>query len=709
MFNCGACEPVTVIPTRKKKKHALLSAPVFLDTETSKHVERDKNGKVTVAYGWVYVFGLEFAGVYYEGRTITELLTVLEEIRDANGCSADGTHIVVYVHNLSYDLQYLKDWLIKRYGMFEMLATAVHKFITFTVDAFEFRCSFRLANRSLDKWAKDLGVTSQKAVGEIDYTETHYQTEPLSEAQHHYLKMDVLTLRDCVYEQFRMFGDNVQSVPLTSTGYVRRATRKNFRKRKGCVEDFRKTALSTGSYIFCCREFSGGMTHGNRFYRGRIVKGKIRHGDFDSHYPTQQRARKWGFPASRFHLHYDHNDKRRGDSWDMHRLLDFAHGHCMLIEIAFRNIKVKPGVTLPYAQASKFIEGRQADWKRPIIDNGRILQSFGTSIVVVNEIDLTILNEDYTFDYDVLTIYAAKRGPIPDYIAETVDYFYSEKTRLKNVVKKLESEHADPEKIREAKKDLQLVKGMLNAIYGMSATRICRTNFSMDTLGNWTEEPLTVEMIEDQLSKYYKNFNSFNPYQCGIYTTALARYQLWYVIKYVIGYDNYLYCDTDSAFYIETPENKKRLEEYNAGLRANAEKNGAYIELEDGTRKYYDNFADEGEDITEFIFLHAKAYAYKTSDGELKITVAGVPQITNGVTREQELGCIENFKNDFTFTINGGTQAIYTEAMPHTIIENGYPLELASACIIENTTKTLHDELGKEEFLYAEDFEFDLL
>lgn len=704
------CYPVSVLPTRKKNKHALLYYPVFIDTETSKHIEFDEKGKVTVAYGWIYVYGLEFAGVYKEGRTPTELLNDLEEIRDFYGCTKEGTHIIVYIHNLSYDIQYLKDFLIQRYNEYEMLAIATHKFITFTVDAFEFRCSFKLSNRSLAKWANDLGVENRKSVGEIDYTETHYQTEPLAENQHHYLKQDVFTLRDCVMEQLRIFGDTLQTVPLTSTGYVRRITRKNFRKSKGNVERFRKTALTAETYSYCRKEFSGGMTHGNRFYSGKIVKGNIKHADFDSHYPTQQRARIYGFPCSRFSLVHSIHDRERGKTWTVKQLLEYAHDRCILVEIAIRNMEIKAGVTLPYAQLSKFVEGKQSDWKRPIVDNGRILKSFGTSIVVLNEIDLTILNEDYTFSYEILTIYGAKRGPVPEYIKETVDYFYSEKTRLKKVVSQLKKEKAPAEKIRAAEKDLLLIKQMLNAIYGMTATQAVRANITMDTVGNWSEEVITADILAEKLEKYYHNYNSFNPYQLGCWTTALARYQLWYVIKYIIGYENFLYCDTDSAFYISTPEIDKRLTEYNARIHQAAIEHGAFITLPDGTIKAYDKFDyDETENITEFVFLHAKAYAY-IDNGKLKCVIAGVPDITDGVTREEELESIENFKSGFVFRKNGGTRAIYTESLPHKINENGYTIELASACLIENTEKTLHDEITRKEFLYVDDGEeFDLL
>ena len=184
---------------------------------------------------------------------------------------------------------------------------------------------------------------------------------------------------------------------------------------------------------------------------------------------------------------------------------------------------------------------------------------------------------------------------------------------------------------------------------------------------------------------------------------------MWYVVKYIIGYENFLYADTDSAFYLSTPEIDKRLTEYNARIHTAAMEHGAYITLEDGTVKAYDKFDyDETENITEFVFLHAKAYSY-IDNGKLKCVIAGVPDITDGVTREEELGSIENFKSSFVFRINGGTRAIYNESLPHKIIENGYEIELASSCLIEDTEKTLSDGLTKKELLYVNDGEeFDL-
>lgn len=718
MFNiAGITEPVTVLTTRAKRKHNLLSVPVIIDTETSKHIEYDDKGNVVSCYGWVYLYGLEFAGAYSEGRTPTQLIEDLETIRDNFGCTEDGTHLVCVIHNLAYDIQYLKDFLINRYGgEYDLLAIAPHKFITFRINAFEFRCSYKLSNRKLAKWAADLGVTHQKQVGEIDYTEKHYQDEVLPENQHHYMYYDVMTLKDCYNEQMRLFGDTLLTVPLTSTGYVRRDVRKRFRKELGSVERFRKTRLTATQYVLCRREFAGGLTHGNRNFANELVDVEeikkqehyknvtgIRHRDFTSHYPTQQRARLWGFPKSRFMLYYDKRGKDR--KLTITDLLKYAQKYCLLVEIAIHNLRVKPGVTLPYAQAYKFIEGKiQSGWVRPIEDNGRLLTMPGTSIVVLNEIDLTILVDQYYFDYEVLRVHSAVRGAIPDYLKETIDYYFSEKTRLKKIKKELEKTGSDPERLREAERDLLISKQLLNSVYGCTAQQSVRTSYFMDTNGNWSEEVLTPELIEKKLNDYYNNYNSCMPYQLGCYTTSLARYQLWYVVAKVIGYDHFLYADTDSAFYLSTPEIEERIEEYNQTHRKAAEKNGAFIEI-DGHKEYYDYFDDENEDIKQFKFLHAKAYAYVTDERGLKITVAGVPDMVDGITREKELGSIDKFEPGFKFRTCGGTRVIYSEGKPHTIIEDGHTIELAGSAVLENVTKTLNTEIERTNIFYADEID----
>ena len=95
----------------------------------------------------------------------------------------------------------------------------------------------------------------------------------------------------------------------------------------------------------------------------------------------------------------------------------------------------------------------------------------------------------------------------------------------------------------------------------------------------------------ETLEDFYNRKSSCLCYQWGVFTTSLARYELHHVIKNVIGYENFLYCDTDSAFYLDKPIIKTRIEEYNDSCRKEAEEKGQFVTLEDGSRKYYHHLA----------------------------------------------------------------------------------------------------------------------
>ena len=171
----------------------------------------------------------------------------------------------------------------------------------------------------------------------------------------------------------------------------------------------------------------------------------------------------------------------------------------------------------------------------------------------------------------------------------------------------------------------------------------------------------------------------------------------------LIGYDNFLYADTDSIFYISTPEIEERIEQRNKEKYDNAIALGAYIEV-DGKRITYDAFDLEDEAIVAFRFLHAKAYAYETSDGELHATIAGVAhRDAKGFTRERELGNIDNLKNGMCFRRCGSTTVTYLEHEPHEIDVDGHRIEAAAAAILLPTTKTIKDSLHKDEDIYYEE------
>lgn len=690
--------PKVVGTLEGKSKYApcILEEAIYLDTETSNIFDEESGEGV----GWVYQWALRFAGEWAFGRKPTEILEALQRIAQTNRLYS--TKCVVYVHNLSYDIQYLKDWLIDKYGAdnYNLIATNPHKFISFSIGPWIFKCSYKLSNRSLAKWAKDLNTTARKQVGIVDYNVIRYQDTQLKYTDWKYMYFDVLTLEECVRKQLENYGDTLATLPLTSTGYIRRDARKRFKADKRNRAEFEKSKLSPHLYKMFRRAFAGGLTHQNRFIKNDIVTPPegctIRHRDFRSHYPTQQTAREYGFPVGAFVPFYRYREGRKPFTFE--DVDKWQKTHCLIMEIAIKNMTIKKGVTFPYAQSVKWFDGRTKDFKRTIDDNGRVLQALGCSKVTLTELDLKWIRKQYKFDYVILEVYGAKRGSAPKYLIDTVKEKYLGKTQYKEEVKQAQREGKSTDIIQDLETSLMKSKNGLNGIFGMSATNPVRTEYVLKSNGEWEKEQLTEELLEEKLEKFYKSRNNFMSYQLGVYTTALARNDLMTVIE-IIGYSNVLYVDTDSAFYISNPEVEQRIEAYNKQQNEHAEKIGAYI-VHNGKKTYFDAFDDENENIIRFVSLHAKAYAYETTDGELHCTIAGVSEYgRNGNTRVKELGCLENMHENFVFKDCGGTRCVYLEDRPHIETINGHLLEVAGSAIILPVEKTLSGLITHEEFM----------
>lgn len=682
-------------------KELILNDFIALDTETSHN--HDNDNPIAWIYQWCFAIGEDIV----VGRRPSELIQALNKIKSYAGLTKEK-RIVCFVHNLSYDLQYIKDWLIAEYGTeYKMLAIGNHKFITFEIDCFIFKCSYKLSNKSLSKWCADLGTRHKKLDGAIDYDLIHTQSEDeeLSEIEWKYQVEDVLTLRECIQKQMQIYGDNLATIPLTSTGYVRRTARIHYKKDVGNRKAFLSRKITPIIYLALKRAFAGGYTHGNRFYAEQTIHGKIRHRDYDSHYPTQQRVKF--YPLGKFNLY-----KTDCTIAEIYTLQEF---YCCLIDITFVNIRLKDRrTTNPYISESKAKQGQQTSCHF-ISDNGRVLKCEGTFTLSLTELDFNIIMQMYEYDgYTINAVYTSVKGKLPQYLLDTVDEFYLGKTLLKKKVKQAEEQYKKTKTEKDfieyinANTDLMKSKNGLNGIYGMSATDPIREIYNMDANGKWTtKKKTTTEDIEKAINKFYNNYNSFMEFAWGVWTTAHARYELFRAIATIekagkesgieTEYEHgaFLYSDTDSIFYLSNDAIENALEKYNEDLHKEAVEMKAYIEI-NAKKKYYNNFADENENITDFRFLHAKCYCYMES-GNMHLTIAGVSPFedaTKKYTREMELGSIDKLEHGFVFTRCGGTKAKYYESKPTTTIYNGHLIEYASGCIIDKTTKTMKNELN---------------
>ena len=688
-----------------KKKAPLLSEAVYLDTETSNNYD-DETGEGST---WIYQWAFRWCRETAIGRTPEQLLDTLERVDRANGLTREGLRCVIFIHNASYDLSYLMPYFKDRYGIGKILATAAHKIITFESGPWIVRCTYYLSNRSLYKWGADLKIRHGKRKGLIDYNVRRYQDSKLTRKDWVYQIYDVVALEECVLAEMHAEHDNLMTMPLTSTGYVRRDARRLAREA-GDWKEFQRTRLNADTYLALRAAFSGGLVHGNRFVSGKIVRmidenGTVmgRHRDKRSYYPSELRKKILGFPEGPWEEYYLYRGEI-GCTWE--ELDELREDNCELITVLLGPVEIKKGETLPYLQESKCLLGADLGFKVKISDNGRVLKTEGYTVLTMTELDWEILRKQYDMpDTKILRVFLSRRGAIPGYLAKLIDWRFCDKSMLKDRANAMEE---GPEK-EDMEINVTKSKNRLNGIFGMAATDVVRTEYELDPeTWEWSHQLISKEMIEEKLDQYYKNRNSFMRYQIGVYTTAWARYDLMQMY-WLIGPENFLYADTDSIFYQSTPEIEERIEAYNRKCYEESIACGAFIEY-DGKIVTYDSFDEETyakkpERIKRFVFLHAKAYAYERDDDSMKITVAGVAKSDGKkTTREKELGSLENFKAGFVFRKCGSTAAVYLVGEPEIVTVEGHRISTAGGCVLVPTTKTLHDEFNRDtDFGYFEE------
>lgn len=175
----------------KEKGTITYIEPAYYDSETSNDTDFDL-GVEFVYDTWVYLWAFGIGQRVYYGRTIAQFAELLHNVIKAYDLRNDRI-MIIYVHNLPYDASYIWHILFDLDPDLSCLALSPNKPFVIQMHnvGIEFRCSYRLANRSLDKWCKDLGVKQAKKTGMINYKERHTPTEKLQSEQFVYMNYDI--------------------------------------------------------------------------------------------------------------------------------------------------------------------------------------------------------------------------------------------------------------------------------------------------------------------------------------------------------------------------------------------------------------------------------------------------------------------------------------------------------------------------------------
>ena len=705
---------------RHKRKSSIMycSEPVYLDIETSWNHSED------APISWIVSIQVKFDGVYHLFRNPIELMQFYNLLIQTYELSKTK-RIITYIHNASYDLSYLIQYIQlylpykdDRFGIYD----GEHKIVTYQQGGIEFRCTYMLTHQSLEKWSESMNAEHKKQVGLYDYSKVLFQDSVLDESEKTYDEYDILAMEDSFKKQLQLHNDNITTVPLTSTGYIRR------KLRKACIYDryfrekyFYKSRLDADSYKFCLYAFAGGYTHNNRFYRGVMVRCKGGHRDFRSHYPTQLTT--YPLPFGKPEVYYNITQKYYRETHkkiSAKQILNLYPRFSTITKLYIKRMELKDNnITMPFMQVSKmFNKTRNCKY---IADNGRLLKMYsGSFFTYVDNHTLKILLEQYNIFGTIIKVYRFKNYKLPSCMREVIDELYKAKSDLKILEKECEEMYGKfSEQTIDAHMQLMLSKALLNSCYGCLAMNPIRMKYDMDFE---KAEPFIIEKaynsdeeLQEGLDDYYNGRNNFLAYQVGCFVTALARAELYEYIK-CIGYDKVLYCDTDSIFYLKDEETEKRIEE----LNAEKNKTAPFITDSKGNKIYYDVFENE-EDWKAFKGLHSKCYGIVTNKDELQITVAGIPSRTliamkEGkplyLTREEELSgitaqmkinnpdvtikdaykALDRLEEGRTFYTNTGTTCRYEFFKPQEMEIDGHKVHTAGGAIIQKLkAKVIHD------------------
>ena len=637
-----------------------------LDIETTSRTRTEKDDQGNYVErpvdAFMYVWSACIDGEEIQGRYWKDFIALLDKIQNYYGTN-ESRYFVIYVHNLAFEFSFLIGYL-NDYS--EVFATGKRKPLVWRLKqrGIEFRCSYKLSNMSLENFTNKMqGCQHIKAKGDLDYSLIRHNESYINPSEWGYIINDTLGLWESICYMMQKDGDNIATIPLTSTSYVRRDMKRAIKKGTTTRLLKKKLAITDETYKLLKEAFRGGDTHANMVKCGKIYN-DVYSFDASSMYPAMLLLMQ--FPVTAF-------EKMPVTSKCLKYIKDKKLA--WIAQIKLTNVRLKEDQYNPYLSISKCRNLIKCD-----PDNGRVWKA-GSLETTVTDIDFSIIEECYDFDnIEIIedTLYTARYGYIPDDVRSVIMEYFAAKTKLKIAVKNTAPNSKERE---EAEYDLMKAKNKLNGIYGMAATDPVHPvmlylenewqEFSYAMYENDIAYKGKVDAsgfkIPDEKTIAEQSEKSVLPYEWGVYTTAHARKHLRRILA--CAESNYIYCDTDSCK--ATNFNFDKLTELNNWIYDLCEKTKSFVEIEG--KKYYIGYFDCESDIKsdnkyepeykDFKTLGAKKYcfnAYKKTRNETYFgcTISGVKK-SRGI---EVIKTLDNFKNGFKIKNSGGFQIWYNDS-----------------------------------------------
>lgn len=657
----------TNIDTVSHKNKNYVNLVTAFDIETTTMLKEECNifGR---DFGFMYVWQFAVEHTVCMGRTWQEFTIFLEKLCDS--VNTRGRKLVIWVHNLSFEFQFMRNFI----QFVDVFARKARKIMRAETKNIEFRCSYFLTNMALEKFTqKTPGIKFVKKSGEeFNYSIKRYPDTELSDKELGYCCCDVLGLVEGIHIKLDLYKDTLATVPMTSTGYVRRAYREKCLPDRKHMSMFTKSALNEEVYTITKEAARGAISGSSHLFTDETIE-EVDSQDIKSSYPFQMLTKY--FPKGKFVKCNNPSNKL---------LREILDNYCVVITWKCDKIKLKRYSGIPYISKGKCraIEGGKTG-------NGKVYKA-DKICMTCTEIDLKIIDALYTSNKEsiidnlnVIEMWYCPRDMLSRSFREYLAEMFQTKTDLEDGDEFIYNKY----------------KNEINASFGMMCTDITHDEYVYDCYKKVWLPPVKADPVS-ALLKYYNGKYNFLSYQDGVWVMAHGRDSLNEGMVAVGG--DLVQVDTDSVKHVEN--HRRDFKEINDRIIINAENFDIKpYAIKNGSKHYLGiwEHEDKGRGANKptykyFRTLGAKKYAYDNGDGKgVHITVAGLRKDT-AAKWITEHGGLKIFTNGTVVPamedgnyVSGRTASTYNDlTRPILISIDGHMVQIGSNIGVRNVEYT---------------------
>lgn len=426
-----------------------------------------------------------------------------------------------------------------------------------------------------------------------------------------------------------------QRPPIALAGYTNRRFRTVCSNSYIWRTYFEQSRLHYLNYFCVLRSFKGGYVSPNYdFELGKIHRNIFKY-DATSFYPAQMVKRK--FPLGPI---YEYTK-----DVNLERLYIDSGDYTIFADLKIDELELKPGVTIPMLKCDDL---QYYDDEKSKFSDNNLIHGYNVCISA-NSITLKWLINQYKIKgtCEVIFAFRQKNLPLPKEVIKLINKFFEEK--CKNGLRRVNGKFVnDFDELM-----YNVSKVLINSGFGLMA----HDPLKYAKIKDLNSKPIVGKALAD----YYDNPKTWAIYQVGVMISAYALDEIFTLIEKV-GYDDVIYVCVDSIAVVGK-EAAEIVEDYNSVLLETA----PYIEV-NGKKEYYGVFKQELKN-GRINILGPNCYGYDyVEDGKtiFHSFISGVPSevvlkingVETKITREEELGCLENLQPNFTFTLCTPTRTV---------------------------------------------------